>query len=315
MILCHWANPFCVVGGARYGARGAMAVLHALLFAAVAASERCCCYMSSAHPCVCVPNPVKSSCNELCDSEPAFSGPCGSCDPPCDSLHNDDGFTGAQKFERWSHFQTYGVPGTVGDALNRAAIADGTCRMHNSFGGYALWANVTRVNAVISALSDKTAPRPDKPSHFVHAMGDILGKVCPSGEDVGSAFANFSLALPLPKLASALDSWYRALCAPEGDPSWKGVFDPADQPQQIALTAGFMCAVTCDLHNEPLSSEAMKLLKLLGQASTCAGALPWGHGKPAVVFSAAKTHEELAKMLQPLREDHEGGSLPATCAC
>ena len=115
----------------------------------------------------------------------------------------------------------------------------------------------------------------------------------PIGRGCRQRLCQLFRALPLPKLASALDSWYRALCAPEGDPSWKGVFDPADQPQQIALTAGFMCAVTCDLHNEPLSSEAMKLLKLLGQASTCAGALPWGHGKPAVVFSAAKTHEEL----------------------
>ena len=44
--------------------------------------EKCCCHMAGPRPCVCVPRclPTCESCNKVCDSDPMFSGPCGTCD-------------------------------------------------------------------------------------------------------------------------------------------------------------------------------------------------------------------------------------------
>ena len=46
--------------------------------APAAAAALCCCYLSKPAPCVCVPS-YNASCNSVCDSDPMFSGPCGSC--------------------------------------------------------------------------------------------------------------------------------------------------------------------------------------------------------------------------------------------
>lgn len=216
----------------------------------------------------------------------------------------------AAQFERWSHFKDYGIPGTVHDPLNRAAIADGSCRLLGStFGGFALWRNQTRVAAVLTALA--AAPSTAAPSHFTLRSFALLTAACPTNQSSTlAASANFTVA----QRAASLQNWYHAVCAPEDDPSWSGVFDPANQPQQITLTVGFMCIVTCELHRVPLSAEAMQLLwdSATTHAALCS-ALPWAHGTPAVDFTTAKDESTLAELAQPLRQSYHGEA--ATCAC
>ena len=142
-------------------------------------------------------------------------------------------FTDSARFERWSHFKDVGIPGTLTDPLNQAAIADGSCRLLAPdlwLDGYALWREPARVAAVLAALD--SAPSTDRPSYFVHTARELLLLPCSTPKPAQAA--NFTTV----SLAAALQSWYHALCAPELDPSWSGTFDPADQPQQMAITSG-----------------------------------------------------------------------------
>merc|ERR1719456_1996636 len=109
-------------------------------------------------------------------------------------------------------------------------------------------------------------------------------------------------------MAGSLQNWYRALCAPEGDVAWKGLYDPAYQPQQMALTAGFMCIVACDLNSRAApdlarfasTSEAPQLAR-----DAVCNIFPWKGKKnqeegAATDFSKAATAKELAVMTQGL---------------
>ena len=214
-------------------------------------------------------------------------------------------FSNVARFERWSHFKDVGVPGTLHDALNKAAIADGSCRMLGpsmlQLDGYALWKEPDRVEAVIGALS--STPTTTRPSYFVRSATEAL--LIPCSQPARPSPANFST----PALAAAIQNWYHALCAPEGDPSWQGAFDPAEEPQQMALTVGFACIVACDSNGRDLGAAAMAALAT--NASTAAAArdsvcttLPWGSG---INFADATTVAALAHMASPL--------LGSPCGC
>ena len=89
-------------------------------------------------------------------------------------------WTGSAVFERVQHFKDAGVPGTVDDPFNQAAIAEGTCRAVGYSGcGCGFLNHADRVTNVIEAI--KGLPTTDMPSHLVLTAqnGDFL-KVCNS---------------------------------------------------------------------------------------------------------------------------------------
>jgi len=201
-------------------------------------------------------------------------------------------FIDSAKFERWSHFKDYGVPAVLGkDALNSAAIADGSCRFVSEVDGFYFWHYPTRVKRVLEALAK--APPTSNPSYFTLDTDKALRDACSDKGDV--------LAPPeydLKSMASSVQNWYHALCAPESDPSWQNKFDPAIQPQQIALTSGFMCIVACDVAKGHLSADAMGLFAndpKQTRDGICA-TFPWAQ----IDFSKATSVQELASMTSPL---------------
>jgi hypothetical protein len=123
--------------------------------------------------------------------------------------------------------QDYGVPAVMGkDPLSSAAIADGACRLIQQSDGVDFWHYSSRVQRVLQALAD--APPTSNPSYFVLSAEDALRKACSDQGDVSSR-----PQYDLESLAGAVQNWYHALTAPSSDPSWKGQFDPAYQPQQV----------------------------------------------------------------------------------
>lgn len=163
---------------------------------------------------------------------------------PCDL------FGPAAVFERLSHFKDAGVPGTSGptptDAFNRAAIADGSCRMVGTEGDVALaFLHPRRADAVVAALA--ALPSTSQPSLFTRTAVSSLPDTCrgpPGNETVG--LESFGVTA----VAGSLQNWFRALC----DPNWD---DPAYMPQQQLLTFGFSCMVTCDVQGTVLPGSRL----------------------------------------------------------
>lgn len=164
-------------------------------------------------------------------------------------------FPDSAVFERLQHFKDVGLPNTLSDPFNRAAIADGTCRVVTGkadpeLGGYACWhSNADRVAKVMSALG--ALPSSDSPSKMTLAAKATLPAVCRAPASAANAnglsFYNATVA------AGSLQAWFRALC----DKSWD---DPAYQPQQAALTVGFACAIACDAAGEQLDAASVDAL-------------------------------------------------------
>ena len=212
-------------------------------------------------------------------------------------------FTESDRFERWSHLKDAGLPGTVNDTLNQAAIADGACRMlpDASYSGYTYWHYPQRVRRVLDALGN--TPPSLESSAFTLSAGSGLAKACePAVEDEP---ANVSTVTAR---AAAMDNWVKALCAPSSSPVWRGAYDPAYMPQQQALTAGFVCIVACEANGAEPSADAMADLSSYSAAARdgVCEALPWDDAIPSR-FGRATQRAELARLTEPL--------LDTPCVC
>ena len=161
-------------------------------------------------------------------------------------------FSDAEIFERLSHFKDAGVPGTVNDIVNQAMIADGTCRLFLEHNGYEFWHSRQAVTEVIDAI--KNLPDTSHPSHLVLTAHEVLPKVCSaqrSANKIGNTdYTCSSGSYDLMVMAQSMNNWQRAICADKDDSAWNNLYDPAYQPQQIALTSGFMCILACDCNEK-----------------------------------------------------------------
>jgi len=162
-------------------------------------------------------------------------------------------FTESAIFERLSHFKDAGLVNHL-NTVDEAMIADGIYRMFHGpseeSDGYALWKNRLATEMVNNAT--KNLPPTEGPSHFVLTAHEELPKFFPSMKatnDDGYSCRGGSHSID--DMSNAMYNWHRALCAQKGDPAWKGVYDPAYMPQQMALTTGFMCIVACDCNEKP----------------------------------------------------------------
>lgn len=217
------------------------------------------------------------------------------------AVHGDSVFTNPAIFERLSHFKDYGVPGTVNDPFNRAAIADGSCRMLNQTGPFEFFHhNQDRVTAVITALA--ALPATDRPSLFTLSARTALPSACAS-RTTGFNDLNF---YDMHVVAGSVQNWYEALCVPLGlNP------DPAFMPQQQALTLGFVCIIACDAGGQTLHTGHLAAIAASDRtaAQAVAGAckeMPWGAGRKDF-FSSATSLSELRGRMEPWAR--------ATCRC
>ena len=84
--------------------------------------------------------------------------------------------------------------------------------------------------------------------------------------------------------------------------AWNGIFDPAYMPQQMALTAGFMCIIACDCNHKQLPASSLKEFSI-DQAhaqfarDTICELIPWGD----IDFMNSDT-ETLARLSAPIIE-------------
>jgi hypothetical protein len=190
------------------------------------------------------------------------------------------------------------------DPVNSAAIADGSCRLIEQFSGFSMWFYPDRVNRVLKALAD--APPTSNPSYFVLSVEKALRAACADNGDKRER-----PDYKLDALSASVQNWYHALAAPGSDASWHGKFDPAYQPQQVALTTGFICIVAADLNKFDLSDIAMR--SLATRASDLRRdfntTFPWVAG--STLFSNASSINDLASSLRPL----VSGSMGGLCRC
>lgn len=217
-------------------------------------------------------------------------------------MHKPDLFEGGAIFERLQHFKDYGVPGTVDDPVNQAAIADGTCRvlgyLHN---GYHFWKNPTQTKETIKALA--ALPGTDSPSLFVLTAINDLAETCkvPESESFDNSYGinGTKFSYDFDVVTGSMQNWHRALCAPEDSKAWGGAYDPAYMPQQQTLTVGFMYIVTYDANQEKdLPASDMYPIAFTPQmyVDRLCHRIPFG----SVQFDEITSIEELAKATKPL---------------
>ena len=214
-------------------------------------------------------------------------------------------FTESARFERLSHFKDAGLVNHL-NSVDEAMIADGSCRLFTEEqDGYALWYDRTATELVNNATKD--LPITEKASHFTLTAEKVLPDICPKASDIKIKESEYSCkggGHNIDEISNAMSNWQRALCAPEDDESWGGEFDPAYQPQQMALTAGFMCIVACDCNEKQLPASSLKEFAVDDSHAEFAKDVvceqtPWG----TVDFKNIDSDpEELARISAPLLE-------------
>ena len=163
-------------------------------------------------------------------------------------------WSGPAVFERIQHFKDCGVPGTVNDLFNQYAIADGSCRAVGYAGcGCSFLKHPDRVRAIIEAI--KGLPSSDGPSNLVlTAQNGNLLNVCNSESTESTTLEDY---YDPSVVSSSIQNWWRALCSKDFTP-----FDPAYQPQQQAVTLGFLCNTACNANGEMSTGDFLNQLNM-----------------------------------------------------
>uniref|UniRef100_A0A0G4F924 Uncharacterized protein n=1 Tax=Chromera velia CCMP2878 TaxID=1169474 RepID=A0A0G4F924_9ALVE len=214
-------------------------------------------------------------------------------------------FSDPALFERLSHFKDVGVPDTKEDPVNKAMIADGTCRLLDVAKGdetaFSFWYSPESTKEVIDALA--ALPSTEKPSNFTLSAKKSLAPVCKRTQKQEVAEKDYSCrkGYDFRVIKESMFNWHRAVCAGPSESSWKGEFDPAYQPQQIAMGAGFLCIVACDCGGwdfpvSSLQSFAASLASAEETKTKICDELPWG----LVDFSAVSSPDTLAAVAFPI---------------
>ena len=181
------------------------------------------------------------------------------CITACINAENK-AFTESARFERLSHFKDAGLVNHL-NTVDEAMIADGACRLFTEEqDGYSLWYDRIATEQVNNATKD--LPMTEKASHFVLTAKEVLPDICPKPttrtHQKNNEYSCRGGGHNIDEISAAMSNWQRALCALKDDPAWGGEFDPAYQPQQMALTAGFMCIVACDCNEKDLPASSLK---------------------------------------------------------
>jgi hypothetical protein len=126
-------------------------------------------------------------------------------------------FVDSAIFERVSHFHDHGIPGTLKDPFNRAAIADASCRsvgVNLAGEGYYGWLN--RTDNVIKAMNG--LPDTSGPSKFTLAAKKDLPGACNSATSgTKRDFKSFDFSV----VKNQVQAWHSALCDPkQPDPAY-----------------------------------------------------------------------------------------------
>ena len=157
-----------------------------------------------------------------------------------------------------------------------------------------------RVAAVLKDVMKLPTTR--MPSRFVLAAQSQLHSSCTSTTNSTGDYSCRS-GYNFRGVVASMHNWHRALCAPSDDPDWNGMYDPAYQPQQEALTIGFMCMIACDCNHLSLPASSLSALAKSFAAADASRAalcstLPWG----VVNFTNATDPDAVAALASPLRD-------------
>lgn len=227
------------------------------------------------------------------------------------SLAQSSVFPGSALFERLSHFKDVGIPATTGNLFVQSVIADGICRMYGiQVDGSHYINHPEMASAVINAT--KNLPDSSEPSHLVLTANKIIPKVCsyvvPEEKEYScSPKSSKTSSIHIDSITSPMQGWYRALCDYEWAESPQG--DPAYQPQQMALTTGFVCSMACDCagFSAPSAQTLLNFARYPSDVTRALCDILNEDGFDGDLFASASTADDIAKNAR--------GILSEPCGC